>query len=167
VHRAGQRAGDEPDVAAGAGDDLQVHPLAPVLAGVEGPVRGDPVDGVRGHRPGARRTSLLSPRRRPPCAVSRARAARSPAIADQEGLLHGFQLPPARPDRGPGGGGRSPPRSSGSCGTTAAQHDRKAQEPLVAMKVVLVGCLIYPGLPRSLERPGVPSPDRDHSPRPG
>ena len=28
-----------------AGDDLQVHPLLAVLAGVEGPVGGDPVDG--------------------------------------------------------------------------------------------------------------------------
>jgi hypothetical protein len=44
VDRAGQRAGDPEDVAAGTGDDLQVHPVVPVLAGVEGAVRGDPVD---------------------------------------------------------------------------------------------------------------------------
>jgi len=33
------------DVTARAGDDLQVHPVAAVLAGVERPVGGDPVDG--------------------------------------------------------------------------------------------------------------------------
>jgi hypothetical protein len=32
----------------GLGDDLQVHPVLLVLAGVEGPVRGDPVDGNQG-----------------------------------------------------------------------------------------------------------------------
>ena len=29
----------------GAGDDLEIHAVPVVLAGVEGPVRGDPVDG--------------------------------------------------------------------------------------------------------------------------
>jgi hypothetical protein len=45
MHRAGQRPGDPQDLAVGVGDDLQVHPVPAVLAGVEGTVRGDPVDG--------------------------------------------------------------------------------------------------------------------------
>ncbi len=36
---------DPPDAAAGAGDDLQVHAVLLVLAGVERPVRGHPADG--------------------------------------------------------------------------------------------------------------------------
>jgi len=44
VHRAGQRTGDPEDLATGAGDDQQVHPVALVLAGVERPVRRDPVN---------------------------------------------------------------------------------------------------------------------------
>ena len=48
MHRAGQRPGHPHDVPARAGDDLQVHPVLAVLAGVEGPVRGDPVDGNEG-----------------------------------------------------------------------------------------------------------------------
>jgi len=43
MHGAGQRPGDPHDGAAGAGDDLQVHPVLAVLAGAERPV-GDPVD---------------------------------------------------------------------------------------------------------------------------
>jgi hypothetical protein len=49
VDRAGQRAGDPKDVPGGARDDLQVHPVPLVLARVERPVRGDPVD--RDQRP--------------------------------------------------------------------------------------------------------------------
>src|SRR5258708_31459533 len=40
---AGQRAGHPQDVAGGTGDDLQVHPVAAVLAVVERPVGGHPV----------------------------------------------------------------------------------------------------------------------------
>jgi len=45
VDGAGQRPGHPHDVAVGAGDDLQVHPVLAVLAGVGRPVGGDPVDG--------------------------------------------------------------------------------------------------------------------------
>ena len=45
MHGAGQRPGHPHDVPVGAGDDLQVHPVLAVLAGVERPVGGDPVDG--------------------------------------------------------------------------------------------------------------------------
>ena len=48
MHRAGQRPGHPHDLAAWTGDDLQVHPMPTVLAGVEGPVRGDPVDRDQG-----------------------------------------------------------------------------------------------------------------------
>ena len=44
VHGAGQRAGDPEYLAVRGGDDLQVHPVTAVLAGVERPVGGDPVD---------------------------------------------------------------------------------------------------------------------------
>ena len=45
VDGAGQWPGHPDDVAVRAGDDLQVHPVPAVLAGVERPVGGDPVDG--------------------------------------------------------------------------------------------------------------------------
>src|SRR6266536_3854866 len=45
VGGAGQRAGDPQDLAVRGGDDLQVHAVAAVLAGVERPVGGDAVDG--------------------------------------------------------------------------------------------------------------------------
>src|SRR5215472_7412857 len=45
VHGAGQRPGHPRDVSAWAGDDLQVHAVAPVLAGAQGPAGGDPADG--------------------------------------------------------------------------------------------------------------------------
>jgi hypothetical protein len=45
VHGARERAGDPQELAAGGGDDLQVHAVAAVLAGVERPLGGDPVDG--------------------------------------------------------------------------------------------------------------------------
>ena len=48
MHSAGQWAGDSEDLAGRAGDDLQVHAVAGVLAGVERPVRRDPVDGDEG-----------------------------------------------------------------------------------------------------------------------
>jgi hypothetical protein len=45
VHGTGQRAGHPQDLAVGGADDLQVHPVAAVLARVERPVDGDAVDG--------------------------------------------------------------------------------------------------------------------------
>ena len=48
MDRAGQRPGDPHDLAVGGGDDLEVHAVAAVLAGVERPVGGDPVDGDQG-----------------------------------------------------------------------------------------------------------------------
>src|SRR5262244_378261 len=45
VDGAGQRPGDPEDLAVGGGDDLKVHAVAAVLAGVERPVGGDAVDG--------------------------------------------------------------------------------------------------------------------------
>ena len=44
MHGAGQRPGHPHDVAVRAGDDLQVHPVLAVLAGIERPVGGDSVD---------------------------------------------------------------------------------------------------------------------------
>ena len=44
MHRAGQRPGHPHDVPVRAGDDLQVHPVLAVLAGVKRPVSGHPVD---------------------------------------------------------------------------------------------------------------------------
>jgi hypothetical protein len=46
---SGQRAGDPQDAVIRRGNDLQVHPVSLVLAGVERPVRGDVVD--RDQRP--------------------------------------------------------------------------------------------------------------------
>src|SRR6185437_3065425 len=43
VHCSGQRSGHPQDVPDRAGDDLQVHPVLAVLAGIERTVRGDPV----------------------------------------------------------------------------------------------------------------------------
>jgi hypothetical protein len=48
VGRSGQRARRPQDVPGKTGDDLQVHPMPLVLAGLEGPVRGDPVDRDQG-----------------------------------------------------------------------------------------------------------------------
>jgi len=45
VDGAGQWPGHPYDVSARAGDDLQVHPVAAVLAGVKRPVRSHPIDG--------------------------------------------------------------------------------------------------------------------------
>ena len=45
VDGTGQRARHPDDVPVRCGDDLQVHPVLTVLAGVERPVRSDPVDG--------------------------------------------------------------------------------------------------------------------------
>src|SRR5262249_59195483 len=47
MHGAGQGTGDPQNLTLRAGDDLQVHPVAAVFAGVERPVSGDPVDGMR------------------------------------------------------------------------------------------------------------------------
>jgi hypothetical protein len=54
-----------------------------------------------------------------------------------------------------------PGEGLGSCATTAARHGRKAREPLVAMKVVLVDCLIYQGLLRDQQRHADASPEGD------
>ena len=48
MHSAGQWAGDPESLAGRAGDDLQVHAVAAVLAGVERPVRRHPVDRDQG-----------------------------------------------------------------------------------------------------------------------
>ena len=45
MHAAGQRPRHPQDLAGGRGDDLQVHAVAAVLAGVERAVFGNPVDG--------------------------------------------------------------------------------------------------------------------------
>jgi AAA domain len=115
------------DGTGGTGDDLQVHPVPLVLSRVEGPVRGDPVDGnqrpVQDHIgvPGLLRVpDRLAQLRRPGSeqfhglihiAPGRGGADREPgcevgeclALAqvgqDQKCLLPGVQLPPARPDR--------------------------------------------------------------------
>jgi len=44
VDGTGQRAGHPQDVTVWAGDDLQIHAVAAVFAGVERPAGGDPVD---------------------------------------------------------------------------------------------------------------------------
>jgi len=72
VAAAVQRPGHPHDLTPVVGDDLQVHPVAAVLAGVERPVGGDPVDrdqgavddqaGVPGiPRPGQRPAQLRGP----------------------------------------------------------------------------------------------------------
>jgi hypothetical protein len=48
LHGAGQRPGHPHDVTVRAGDDLQVHPVSAVLAGIERPVGRHPVDGDQG-----------------------------------------------------------------------------------------------------------------------
>jgi hypothetical protein len=45
VHGTGKRAGYPHDLAVRAGDHLEIHRVAAVLAGVERPVGGHPVDG--------------------------------------------------------------------------------------------------------------------------
>jgi hypothetical protein len=110
-----------------AGDDLQVHSVPLVLAGVEGPVGGDPVDGDQGAVqdhvgvPGLLRVpDRLAELRRPGCEQrddllhvppGRRGSHREPGRQlgerlalpqvgqDQQGLLAGVQLPPPRPDR--------------------------------------------------------------------
>jgi hypothetical protein len=129
VDRAGQRAGDPQQVTVRAGDDLQVHAVPLVLAGVERAVPGDPVD--RDQRPvhdhvgvpglprvpdglaqlrGAGREQLHDLLHVPP---GRGGADLEPgreigerlALAQvgehEEGLLPGTELPPQRADRGP------------------------------------------------------------------
>ena len=127
VDRAGQRAGDPEDVAVGTGDDLQVHPVLPVLARVEGPVRGDPVD--RDQRAVEDDVGAACPFRVPdrlakfrgtgseqfhrlvdvppgrgradpePCRELGERLALAQVRQYEQGLLPGAQLPPPRPDR--------------------------------------------------------------------
>jgi hypothetical protein len=55
VNGAGQRARDPQDLTVLAGDDLEVHAVAVVLAGVERPVCGDPVDNFPPNIAGMRR----------------------------------------------------------------------------------------------------------------
>ena len=111
----------------GAGDDLQVHAVLLVLAGVEGPVRGDPVDrderpveddvGVTCpfsvpdrlaelRRPGREQFDDLvhvPPRRGPadpePGRQLVERLAFAQVGEHEQGLLPRVQLPPPRPDR--------------------------------------------------------------------
>jgi len=87
VHRTGQRPGHPPDITVRAGDDLQVHLLPAVLAGVELPVRGDPVDGDQGpdhvRVPGLLRVP------------DRLAQLRRPAREQGDGLAH---VPPGRGD---------------------------------------------------------------------
>jgi hypothetical protein len=45
MNSAGQWPGHPHDVAVWTSDDLQIHPMPVVLAGIERPVGGDPVDG--------------------------------------------------------------------------------------------------------------------------
>ena len=129
VDRAGQRPGDPQQLAGGAGDDLQVHPVAVVLAGEERPVRGDPVspdqrpvqdrEGVPGLLRGTHRLAKLrgaggqqrdslghvppGGRRAYPESGRDLRERLSFAQVDEheQGLLPGIQLPPQGPDRGP------------------------------------------------------------------
>jgi Transposase DDE domain len=126
VHRSGQRAGHPHDIAVRAGDDLQVHPVLLVFAGVERPVRGDPVDrdqravdddvGVPGLLRVADRGAQLRgaggqqgdglghvpPGGRGADAEPRGELGECLAFAqvgqDQQRLLAGVQLPPVRPD---------------------------------------------------------------------
>jgi hypothetical protein len=48
MHVPGQLRGDPHDAAPGSGDDLQVHPVLAVLAGIERPVGGEAVDRDQG-----------------------------------------------------------------------------------------------------------------------
>jgi len=128
MHRAGQRPGHPQDVPAGTGDDLQVHPVLAVLAGVERPVRGHPVDGDQravqddvgvpgllgvpdrlaelGRPGGQQRDGLVHvpPGRGGPDPEPRRDLGERLALAqvdqDQQGLPAGVQRPPGRPDGG-------------------------------------------------------------------
>jgi hypothetical protein len=126
---AGGAPGDPQNLTLRAGDDLQVHPVAAVLAGVERPVSGDPVDEDEGAVDHYERVPGLLRRRQraaqlrgaggqqgyglarvPP---GRGGAHREPggqvreclAFAqvnqDQQGLPAGVQLAPARADLRP------------------------------------------------------------------
>jgi hypothetical protein len=129
VYRSGQCPGDPQDAAVRAGDDLQVHPVPLVLAGVEGPVGGDPVD--RDQRPVQDHIGIPGPLRLPdrlaefrrpggeegdglghvspgrghadpePGRQPGERLAFAQVDQDQERLLPGVQLAPQRPDAGP------------------------------------------------------------------
>ena len=71
VDCAGQCPGHPQDVAARAGDDLQVHPVLLVLSRVEGPVCGNPVRPGSRCRPGPRRRARPSSRSGPPGGLRR------------------------------------------------------------------------------------------------
>ena len=77
VGGAGQRAGDPQDLAVRGRDDLQVHPVAAVLAGVERPVGGDAVGGSRCRRSRRRRARPSSPASAPGAASASGRPAGS------------------------------------------------------------------------------------------
>jgi len=123
---ARQGPGDPQDVSVRAGDDLQVHPVLAMLAGVERPVSGDPVDGderpVNHHErmPGpfgraqcrvqlraaggqqGHRLVHIPPGRRGAHAEPGGQRGEGLAVAqvgvDQQGLLPGVQLALARAD---------------------------------------------------------------------
>jgi hypothetical protein len=127
VDRAGQRAGDPQDVTVRGGDDLQVHPVAFVLAGAGRPVAGNPVDRDEGavddhigvtcpfgvpdrlaefRRPGGEEVGDLvnvAPRCGPANAEPGRELVERVAFAqvgqDKHRLLTRAQLPPPRPDR--------------------------------------------------------------------
>jgi hypothetical protein len=88
----------------------------------------------------------------------RERLAFAQVSQDQEGLLAGVELPPRGPDLGPVAAD-----DPGHAVQGLRDNGRKARKPPVAMKVVLVDCLIYRGLPRSQRRHAAPSPEHDQS----
>jgi hypothetical protein len=160
-----------------------------VLARIERPVRRDPVDrdqravhhdvGVSGlprvpdrltqfRRPGreqAHRLADVSPGSRDTDREPGRELGECLAFTQvgehEQSLLPGVQLPPGRADRAAvtadeaGHEGQGPGRQR-QRGTV-----EKQLEPLAAMKVVLVDCLIYRGLPRCQRCHAAASPDRD------
>ena len=128
----GQGTRDPYDLACGAGDDLQVHT---VLAGVEGPVGGQQLDGLRHVPPGSRSAEpriLWSSRN-----VSHALAQ---VDEDQHGLLPGFSLRQHNRSWTGGGGSRRTGRSAWD-ETTAARHCGEYQKPWLDEEIVLIASL--------------------------
>jgi len=95
-----------------AGDDLQVHPVVAVLAGIERPVGGDPVDGNQGavdHQVGVPGLGGVPQRRA---------QLRGPGGQQRHGL---DDIPPGRggADAEPG---RQPPGSTAACAAACTGH---------------------------------------------